>query len=116
MGQTLFEPPDVAGWNLGRGWFSTGAMLARMNFASTLAGNQRFNLAEAAEPYRGSPAEFLNFFLERLSPFPYEPVPRGELLAYLMAGGAWTGSEAQVRTKTAGLVKLVVGSSEYQFV
>jgi hypothetical protein len=24
MGQTLFEPPDVAGWDLGRGWFSSG--------------------------------------------------------------------------------------------
>jgi len=23
MGQTLLEPPDVAGWELGRGWFST---------------------------------------------------------------------------------------------
>ena len=33
MGQTLFEPPDVNGWELGQGWFSTGAMLARMNFA-----------------------------------------------------------------------------------
>ena len=52
MGQTLFEPPDVAGWELGPGWFSTGAMLARMNFAATLAANQQFNLARAAAPYR----------------------------------------------------------------
>src|SRR5262249_50761798 len=35
MGQALFEPPDVAGWDAGQTWFSTGAMLARMNFAST---------------------------------------------------------------------------------
>ena len=38
MGQILYEPPDVSGWDLGQSWFSTGAMLARMNFASTLAG------------------------------------------------------------------------------
>jgi uncharacterized protein (DUF1800 family) len=25
MGQQLLEPPDVSGWHLGRGWFSTGA-------------------------------------------------------------------------------------------
>ena len=43
MGQVLFEPPDVTGWELGQGWFSTGAMLARMNFASRSAANQRFN-------------------------------------------------------------------------
>ena len=49
MGQILFEPPDVSGWDAGQTWFSTGAMLARMNFASTLAGNQKFNLASAAK-------------------------------------------------------------------
>ena len=37
MGQQLFEPPDVNGWDLGPGWFSSGAMLARMNFAAQLA-------------------------------------------------------------------------------
>ena len=47
MGQTLFEPPNVAGWQLGTGWFGTGAMLARMNFAATLAANQKFNLARS---------------------------------------------------------------------
>lgn len=116
MGQTLFEPPDVAGWELGPGWFSTGAMLARMNFASTLAANQRFNLARAAAPYRTSPESLLDFFLDRLSPSPYEHVPYGELLGYLQAGGAWTGSDVQVNAKAAGLAKLIVGSSEYQFV
>ena len=79
MGQTLFEPPDVAGWELGRGWFSTGAMLARMNFAATLAANQKFNLARAAAPYRSTPENVLDFFLDRLSPSPFEHVPYTEL-------------------------------------
>ena len=116
MGQTLFEPPDVAGWELGPGWFSTGSMLARMNFAATLAANQRFNLARAAAPYRSSPDTLLGFFLERLSPAPYEADPYRELLAYVNAGTAWTGSDAQVNAKGAGLAKLIVGSSEYQFI
>ena len=116
MGQALLEPPDVAGWNLGQGWFSTGAMLARMNFAATLARNQRFNLAGAAAPYGATPDGLLDFFLEQLSLSPYDFVPHNELLEYLGAGGAWTGSNAQLRTKTAGLVKLIVGSSDYQFV
>src|SRR5258706_2043834 len=47
MGQTLFEPPNVAGWQLGRAGFGTGAMLARMNFAATVASNQKFNLARS---------------------------------------------------------------------
>ena len=35
MGQELLEPPSVAGWGLGQTWFSTGAMLARMNLLLT---------------------------------------------------------------------------------
>ena len=116
MGQTLFEPPDVAGWELGPGWFSTGAMLSRMNFASTLAANQKFNLARAAAPYRSTPENVLDFFLDRLSPSPFEHAPYTELVAYLKSGGAWTGSDAQLNAKAAGLAKLIVGSSEYQFV
>jgi uncharacterized protein (DUF1800 family) len=116
MGQSLFEPPDVSGWELGQAWFSTGATLARMNFASTLAGNQKFNLADAAAPHRADPGSFLDFFLERLSPAPYESAPRNELLAYLTSGGAWTGSTSQTRTKAAGLAKLIIGSADYQLV
>jgi uncharacterized protein (DUF1800 family) len=117
MGQTLFEPPDVNGWELGPGWFSTGAMLARMNFAATLAANQRFNLARSAASFRSSPEALLDYMLfERLSPAPMERVAYNDLLAYLTANAAWTGSDAQTNTKGAGLVRLVVGSAEYQFI
>ena len=115
MGQTLYEPPDVNGWELGQGWFSTGAMLSRMNFAASLAFNQRFNLGREAAAGRGSPDEMLNLFMDRLSPAPYEGEPRNGLVDYLNAGGAWTGSDAQLMVKASGLTRLIVGSSEYQF-
>ena len=65
MGQQLYEPPDVNGWALGAEWFSTASMLARMNYASTLAANQKFNLARDAQPYRQSPERVLEFLLQR---------------------------------------------------
>jgi uncharacterized protein (DUF1800 family) len=116
MGQTLFEPPDVNGWELGQGWFSTGGMLARMNFASTIAANQRFNLASAAAGAKNSPDTFVDYFLGRLSPAPFDGEPLDVLRAYLVDGGAstWTGSTAQLQTKGAGLARLIVGSAEYQ--
>jgi uncharacterized protein (DUF1800 family) len=116
MGQVLFEPPDVNGWELGQGWFSTGAMLARMNFASQISGNQRVPLASAASSGRESPEKMVEFFLDRLSPAPYDEGPLGELHAYLRAGGAWTGSAAQLNAKAPGLSRLIVGSAEYQLV
>jgi len=116
MGQSLFEPPDVAGWSLGTDWFSTGAMLARMNFASLLASNQKFNLGREAIPFRTSPDRVLARLLERLTPQEYEGEQLGALQDYLRAGGAWTGSDAQLNTKASGLARLIVGSGEYQFV
>jgi uncharacterized protein (DUF1800 family) len=116
MGQTLFEPPDVNGWELGQGWFTTGGMLARMNYASTLAFNQRFNLARDADSAKGSPEALVEYFLDRLSPAPYDKDPQEELTGYLTTGGSWTGSATQLQTKTAGLTRLIIGSSEYQFI
>jgi len=116
MNQVLFEPPDVAGWELGQGWFSTGTMLARMNFAASLALNQKFNLARAAGPYRDSAEKVVQYYLERLSPSSYDEEPLAELKAYMVTGAPWTGSDAQLQTKTSGLIKLIVGSSEYQLV
>jgi uncharacterized protein (DUF1800 family) len=117
MGQTLFEPPDVNGWELGQGWFSTGGMLARMNFAATLAANQRFNLAREAVKAGRSANGLRDYLLDRFTSAPFAGVPFAELDGYLAAGGqAWTGSEAQVRTKAAGLARLIIGSAEYQLV
>ncbi len=116
MGQTLFEPPDVAGWALGTDWFGTGSMLARMNFAAGLAGNQRFVLGRDAQPYRATPEAVLDYFLERYTSVPFDSSQRAELLNYLRAGGAWTGSDTQLNAKASGLTRLMIGSGEYQLI
>jgi uncharacterized protein (DUF1800 family) len=114
MGQQLFEPPDVAGWDLGQLWFSTGKMLARMNFASTLASNQKFRLGTAAAGAKGSPTALLAFMLAKMTPANSSDM-FADLLAYTSTG-AWTGSDAQMQTRASGLAHLILGSAEYQFV
>jgi len=116
MGQNLFDPPDVAGWDLGRSWFSTGSMLARMNFASFLASNQRFNLAASAKGNAGSPEALLAFVLDALKTPAYDNEVTNALLGYLRSTGVWTGSTTQLQAKVPGLVHLVAGTPEYQFV
>ena len=116
MGQVLFEPPDVAGWDLGPSWFSTGAMLARMNFASALAGNQKFKLATAARPFNQSPDSLLAWVLDAIRTAPFDSPATDEFRNYLTATGAWSGSDAQLQTKVPGLVHLVAGSPEYQLI
>jgi uncharacterized protein (DUF1800 family) len=115
MGQQLFEPPDVNGWELGRAWFSTGGMLARMNFASLLATNQRVALREAARPYKATPETMVDFASGALSMPSLSPENHGALVNYVRSGGAWTGSDAQLLSKSAGLFHLLASSGDYQF-
>jgi len=116
MGQLLFEPPNVGGWPQGAGWFSTGTMLSRMNFAATLAASQKEFLAVALESEGRTPQAVLAGMLNRVTPAPLDATPQQALMSYLLAGGAWTGSAEQLNTRTAGLARLLVGSAEYQLV
>jgi len=113
MGQQLFEPPDVNGWELGPAWFSTGGMLARMNFASQLATNQRVALRDAARASSGSVDDLLDFCYNRLS-MATTTEQRAAAAQYVLAGGPWTGSDSQLLAKTAGVIHLLTASSEYQ--
>ncbi|HXG57262.1 MAG TPA: DUF1800 domain-containing protein [Vicinamibacterales bacterium] len=116
MGQQLYEPPDVNGWDLGSNWFSSGGTLARMNFAATLATNQKFNLRDVARGQSPTPEALLSLMSDRLTPKPFANDAYRALLDYVRAGGAWTGSDTQVATKAAGLAHLIVGSGDYQLV
>lgn len=116
MGQQLFEPPDVNGWETGRYWFSSGRTLARMNFAASLVASQRTVLRDEAKPFARTARSTLSYVLDRLSAMPFESGPLAELMAYLEAGGAWSGSDAALLVKVPGLAHLVLASSEYQFV
>ena len=116
MGQQLLEPPDVNGWELGRGWFSSGAMLARMNFAAQIAANQRFNLRDALRGVVQSADDVVAQAMDRLTPPEYSGGAYDALVEYAHAGAQWTGSDAQITAKASGLVHLIVGSGDYQFI
>ena len=114
MGQQFYEPPDVNGWELGPGWISTSAMLTRMNFAATLAGNQRFNLARDTQPYKQTPERVLAYMLARYPNMGFSADALRAMTDYLRST-AWTGSDAQLQTRVPGLTRLIVGAGEYQF-
>jgi len=114
MGQQMYEPPDVNGWELGPGWISTSGMLTRMNFASTLAGNQRFNLARDAQPYRQTPERLLDYALARFRTMGFTTTQTQAMTDYLRST-AWTGSDAQLQQRVPGLTRLIVGAGEYVF-
>ena len=116
MEQQLFEPPNVAGWSLGENWFTSGSMLARMNFAAQLAGNQKFELRNAARGMVRSPENLVSWAMDRMTPSPFDTSSYNALVDYARAGSAWTGSDTQLATKASGVAHLIAGSGEYQLV
>ncbi len=116
MGQLLYEPPNVAGWPQGANWFSTGQMLARTNFAATLASSQKQFLAATMTPDAGTPEALLAKMFDRVTPAPMDQAPQQALMSYLTAAGPWDGKGEQLNTRASGLARLLVGSAEYQLV
>ena len=43
------------------------------------------------------------------------PLTVANFLEYVRSGAAWTGADAQLNNKGAGVARLIVASSEYQF-
>jgi hypothetical protein len=91
-------------------------MLARMNFAATLMDNQKVNLGRDAASSRLSAESVVDYMLNRYTYAPMTSAVRDALIEYARAGGLWTGSDAQLNNKSAGLARLIVASSEYQFI
>ncbi|HWI17615.1 MAG TPA: DUF1800 domain-containing protein [Vicinamibacterales bacterium] len=116
MGMPLFEPPNVGGWPVGAGWFSTATMLARSNFGSALVAGQKAELAASLASDAQTASGLMTAMLDRISPAPLDPNPRQALSSYLLAGGAWSGTPEQVETRASGLARLLVGSAEYQLI
>ena len=75
-----------------------------------------YNLVRELSGSGSSPEAVIEFFFDRLSTAPFEQNTRNDLISYLETGAAWTGSDAQLRTKAVGLARLIVGSGEYQIV
>ncbi len=116
MGMQLFEPPNVGGWPVGAGWFSTATMLARSNFGSALVAGQKVQLAASLATEGQTASGLMTAMLDRIPPAPLDSSPRQALSSYLVAGGAWSGSQEQLDTRASGLARLLVGSAEYQLI
>jgi hypothetical protein len=91
-------------------------MLARMNFAATLANNQRFNLRDQSRGEVDSAESLLSYMLDRLTPPEFANDAYSALIDYARSGGAWTGSDTQLAAKASGLAHLITGSGDYQLV
>ncbi|MEK6288568.1 MAG: DUF1800 domain-containing protein [Acidobacteriota bacterium] len=125
MGEDLFGPPDVAGWDFNLGWVNTASMLERFNFANTFMSNRNFTnpgvfitndqLRPITKP---SSKKTVKRFLSRLGPLSVGEA-LGTLRAYLETGDngqpvTYVNDDPTIDKKIRGLVHQIMCLPEFQ--
>jgi uncharacterized protein (DUF1800 family) len=117
MGQELFNPPTVKGWDGGASWINSTTMLARMNFANNLAlarGSTGVNPAAiVSQNGLKSPEQIVDFLSQSLGPLPLDGGARADLVGYYNQTTGNTTADS-MDTKVRGLLHLLMGTAEYQ--
>ena len=126
MGQDLFNPPDVAGWDLNQGWVNTASMLERFNYTNTLMTNRNttnpgvFVTLDQLKKYtKGSTKKTVKTFLSVLGPLPSDKSVLRPLQNYLTTGDNgqaidYTTDDAYIDKKIRGLVHQIMCLPEFQ--
>ncbi|MEO8218063.1 MAG: DUF1800 domain-containing protein [Acidobacteriota bacterium] len=111
-GLTLFNPPDVSGWDDGLAWISAGALLTRMNTAGSLAFYFDPAAFIAGQSFT-TPGQMVDFFLRRLGPLDLAAGSRGQLINYVAPSGSLPNGTALL-TKQRGLAHMILSLPEWQ--
>jgi hypothetical protein len=127
MGQVLFDPPSVFGWDWEQAWLSSSTFLARYGFARDVTtahtgGRTSFRPGDLMDLTLTDPAAIVEAALEVLhvdDQFTSGPGSDREILTtYLTDGGTVTSLDLNDETvqqkKLAGLFALVMQSPAYQ--
>ena len=122
LGQVLFAPPNVKGWDGGRAWISASSLLYRYNLATyLLSGKARIlgggNTKTAVIPLekivsaesRTNAEHLLDHLAFRIFKFPVTPKDRANYLSYLTKYPA-PYADSTVRD----LMQLMMGTPEFQ--
>ncbi|REJ90625.1 MAG: DUF1800 domain-containing protein [Planctomycetota bacterium] len=113
LGQDLFQPPTVKGWDGGRDWISTTTMILRINFATELAGGERFGemphpAALARQLGAGSREEVVT----QIAAFLLGREPATEETHELAAAYQQAGGDRTARIRS--LLQIVLSTPDYQ--
>ncbi|HXG63471.1 MAG TPA: DUF1800 domain-containing protein [Blastocatellia bacterium] len=127
MGQDIFNPPDVNGWDLGLAWVSTATMLERFNFGNAFVSNRNINnrpgifitneqLAKYTKP---KAKKTVKEFLRVMGRLNVDKTTRANLQTYLETDDAgnpttWAVTDATIDEKVRGLVHQIICLPEYQ--
>ena len=123
MGQDLFAPPSVKGWDGGTAWLSSDTMMARFNFANRIIGEKIDALKKQgslkdllAEKGVDDPRTCVAYFLQLLVEGDVPPPVVKRLEDYLGKEPFLKGAEAKtiLDERLRGLLHLIMTLPSYQ--
>ncbi len=127
LGQELFGPPNVKGWDGGRAWVNSNTVVARANFPALFLNRvapakARTAVKFDAIAYLGgakadTPDAVVDYFARALFAVPLRAETRKGLAAFLgplPPRPAWAGRKAELNARLNALLVLMMGLPEYQ--
>ncbi|MBT6158195.1 MAG: DUF1800 domain-containing protein [Planctomycetaceae bacterium] len=115
LGQDVFEPPTVKGWEGGRLWIHSASMLLRANFAPALTSSSRYGTIDDPQSVlksdgRKTQDDVVGYYTELLLSGDVEPASKQRLTEYLKK------AEGDRGERSRGLIQLIMSMPEYQLV
>ena len=104
LGQDLFAPPTVKGWEGGRLWISSSSLLQRTNFVADLVADHVVPIN--SEPKR--PERLVQYYIDLLLSGRADETASDRLVQYVEEGARKPGA------RTRGLLHLIMTMPEYQ--
>ncbi|MDP6555782.1 MAG: DUF1800 domain-containing protein [Pirellulaceae bacterium] len=140
MGQALFQPPDVKGWDGGRTWINATRLFARQNFSGYLVEGKETlfsNGRSIGKPRPGirpgvdivglldgneltNSSEVVDHFMKNMFSISVQESKRQKLINVLDKGGAlppssrWRSQRTRINEKLQLLLVLMISMPEYQ--
>ncbi|MBY0548113.1 MAG: DUF1800 domain-containing protein [Candidatus Obscuribacterales bacterium] len=125
MGQSLFQPPNVKGWDGGKVWISSDKMMARFNFSAVASGARVKRILEfaplsklLAEQNVTDAAQLVDYFATLLVDGDLSRSTRSRLIDYVSSDNGrivdTIKSERALEVKVRGLVHLIMTLPAYQ--
>jgi uncharacterized protein (DUF1800 family) len=126
MTQDIFNPPDVAGWDLNLGWTNTATMLERFNFANALVSNRNHTAPgvsvtndQLSKYTKSKSKKTVSKFLEVMNLFGVPKTVKTNLRTYLEtndqgANVGFTNDEQTIDKKIRGLVHQIMCLPEFE--
>ena len=121
LGQTLFSPPNVAGWEGDKSWVNTNTLPARNTFSDRLisSNDSELNILEFARTFESSEdaVQFVNDVAEKFLSYSLSENRKQYLLDILLDGAEvydWSTYNENSEARLTSFFKSICRLSEYQ--